>query len=168
MAGLSQSVSQSVCLDFEPILGLASTYYFLSEGCCLVSVRRPLSREGGSAVCSAITPWSESCITRNHALLSHPRLPDPLFPQEQGGPVIPPGTGFPLRRLLRLVGLRWRSSNLPPTWRARSPYIYPPGTWWSSPKTKSGYDRRSVNQYVFVSSQRGFRGVVFGRILIRH
>jgi hypothetical protein len=41
------------------------------------------------------------------------RLPQPGGPgpriyisQEQGGPVIPPGTGFPFRRLLRLVGLR--------------------------------------------------------------
>jgi hypothetical protein len=33
--------------------------------------------------------------------------------QEQGGPVIPPGTGFPLRRLVRLAGLRWRYSNPP-------------------------------------------------------
>jgi hypothetical protein len=33
------------------------------------------------------------------------------IPQEQGGPVIPPVTGFPLRRLLRLAGLRWRYSN---------------------------------------------------------
>jgi hypothetical protein len=41
------------------------------------------------------------------------------IPQEQGGPVIPPGTGFPLRRLLRLAGLRWRYSNPPPTWRDR-------------------------------------------------
>jgi hypothetical protein len=38
---------------------------------------------------------------------------------------IPAGTGFPLRRLLRLVGLRWRYSNPPPTWRARSPYLHP-------------------------------------------
>jgi hypothetical protein len=26
------------------------------------------------------------------------------IPQEHGGPVIPPGTGFPFRRLLRLAG----------------------------------------------------------------
>jgi hypothetical protein len=32
------------------------------------------------------------------------------IPQEQGGPVIPPGTGFPFRRLLRLARLRWRYS----------------------------------------------------------
>jgi hypothetical protein len=33
--------------------------------------------------------------------------------QEQGGPVTPPGTGFPFRRLLRLSGLRWRYSIRP-------------------------------------------------------
>jgi hypothetical protein len=31
-------------------------------------------------------------------------------PQKQGGLVIPPGTGFPFHRLLRLAGLRWRYS----------------------------------------------------------
>jgi hypothetical protein len=35
------------------------------------------------------------------------------IPQEQGGPVIPPGTGFTFRRLLRLAGLRWRYWNPP-------------------------------------------------------
>jgi hypothetical protein len=30
-----QSVSQSVCLDVEPTLGLVTRYYFLSEGCCM-------------------------------------------------------------------------------------------------------------------------------------
>jgi hypothetical protein len=33
------------------------------------------------------------------------------IPQEEGGPVIPQGTGFPVRRLLRLAGLRWGYSN---------------------------------------------------------
>jgi hypothetical protein len=33
------------------------------------------------------------------------------IPQEQVGPVIPPGTGFLFRRLLRLAGLRWRYST---------------------------------------------------------
>jgi hypothetical protein len=36
------------------------------------------------------------------------------IPQEQGGPVTPPGTGFPFRRLLRLAGLPWDYSNPPP------------------------------------------------------
>jgi hypothetical protein len=49
----------------------------------------------------------------NHTLLSHLRLFQPggpgsriYIPQEQGGPVIPPGTGFPLPRLLRPAGRR--------------------------------------------------------------
>jgi hypothetical protein len=34
-------------------------------------------------------------------------------PQWQGGPVIPPGTRFPFRRLLRHAGIGWRYSNPP-------------------------------------------------------
>jgi hypothetical protein len=72
----------------------------------------PSLTRGRSAICSVIT---QSLRTRNNTLLSHLRLPQPggpgsriYIPQEQGGPAIPPGTGFPLRRLLRLSGLRWR------------------------------------------------------------
>jgi hypothetical protein len=46
------------------LVGLATRYYFLSEGCCLVSVGRPLWREDGSAICSVITQWCESRRTR--------------------------------------------------------------------------------------------------------
>jgi hypothetical protein len=47
---------------------------------------------------------------------SQPGGPGPriYIPQEQGGPVIPTGTGFPFRRLLRLARLRWRYSIPPP------------------------------------------------------
>jgi hypothetical protein len=114
----------------------------LSEICGLLPVGRPLWREDGSAICSVITQWSESLRTRNHTLLFRLRLPQPggpgsriYIPKEQGGPVIPSGTGFPLRRLLRLAGLRWRYSNPPPTWRDRSLYIWPSGIGWSSPKS---------------------------------
>jgi predicted PurR-regulated permease PerM len=75
----------------------------------------------GSALCSTITHWLESRRTHNHTLLSHLRLSQPggpgpriYIPQEQGGPVIPPGTGFPFRRLLRLARIRRRYSNPPP------------------------------------------------------
>jgi hypothetical protein len=71
-------------------------------------------------VCTAITQWSESCGTRNRTLLSRPKLSPPggpgpsiYIPQEQGGPVITLGTGFPSCRLLRLEELRWRYSNPP-------------------------------------------------------
>jgi hypothetical protein len=34
-------------------------------------------------------------------------------PRREGGPVTPPGTGIPFRRLLLLAGLHWRYSNRP-------------------------------------------------------
>jgi hypothetical protein len=69
----------------------------------------------------AVTLGSKSLRSEGHILLSHLRLPQPggpgpriYIPQQQGGPDIPPGTGFPFRRLLRLAGLRWRYSTPPP------------------------------------------------------
>jgi hypothetical protein len=130
-----QSVSQSVCLGIEYPCDTCDQILFpvgmlLSEICSLVSFGRRLWREDGSAICSVITQWCESLRTRNHTLPSHLRLPQPAgpgsriyTPQEQGGPVIPPGTGFPLCHLLGLAGLRWRYSNPPRTWRDRSLYI---------------------------------------------
>jgi hypothetical protein len=50
--------------------------------------------------------------TWSHFTVSNSRLPQPGGPgpriyilQEQSGPIIPPGTGFPFRRYLRLAGL---------------------------------------------------------------
>jgi hypothetical protein len=91
-----QPVSQYVLVS-STLVGLATRYYFLSECCCLVSVRRPLWWEDGSAICSVITQWSKSRRTRNHTLLSHLSLLQPggpgshiYIPQEQGGRIIPP------------------------------------------------------------------------------
>jgi hypothetical protein len=70
---------------------------------------------------SAVILGSESRGTRDHFTVSDLSLPQPggpgpriYIPQEQGGPVISPGTGFPVRRLLRFAGLRWRYSNQTP------------------------------------------------------
>jgi hypothetical protein len=102
---LRLTVSQSVCLGIEYPCGTCDQILFpvgmlLSEICCLISVGRPLQTDG-SAICSVISQWSESLRTFNHILLSHFRLPQPgrpdsriYIPQEQGGPVIPPGTGL--------------------------------------------------------------------------
>jgi hypothetical protein len=48
-----------------------------------------------------------------------------LYPPEQSGPVIPPGTEFPFRRLLRLAGLWWRYSNPPPQKISLEPAWFP-------------------------------------------
>jgi hypothetical protein len=68
----------------------------------------------------AVTLGSKSRRTHDHILLSHLRLPQPggpgpciYVPQEQGGPVIPLGPGFPFVAS-RLAGMRWRYSNPPP------------------------------------------------------
>jgi hypothetical protein len=63
-----------------------------------------------------VTLRSESRRTQDHILLPKLAGPGPriYIPQEQGSPVIPPGTGFHLRCLLRLAGLRWKYSNPPP------------------------------------------------------
>jgi hypothetical protein len=88
----------------------------------LSSLRRAPSLTRGR-VCNLHCSHSVVRVAQIHnlILLSHLRLPQPggpgpriYIPQEQGGPVIPPGTGFSLRRLLRLAGLRWRYCNTPP------------------------------------------------------
>jgi hypothetical protein len=71
---------------------------------------------------SSVPLWYESRENQDHNLLSQfLRLTQPEGPgprmyilQEQGGVVIPPGTGFTFCRLLRLAGQRWKYSNPPP------------------------------------------------------
>jgi hypothetical protein len=126
---LGLTVSQSVCLGIEHPCGtceqiLLPVGMLLSEICGLISVGRPLWREDGSAICSVITQWSESRGTCNRTLLSHLRLPQPwglgsrvYIPQEQGGPVIPPGTGFPLRCHFRLASYQHCACELDSSYR---------------------------------------------------
>jgi hypothetical protein len=115
---LRLTVSQSLCLGIEQPsetcdLILLPTGMLLSEICGLVSVGRPLWQEHGSAICSVITQWSESCRTHNHTLLSHLRLLQPgepgshiYIPKEHGGPVRPPGIGLPsVQQTFPLVAL---------------------------------------------------------------
>jgi hypothetical protein len=96
-------------------------FHWLTITFFLLHLGLPLWREDGSIICSAVTHWIEPRRTHNHILLSYMRLLQPGGPgphiyilQEHGGPVIPPGTGFPFRRLLRLAGLRRRYTNPPP------------------------------------------------------
>jgi hypothetical protein len=109
-----QSVSWS-CVKPHP--GLRTRFLWLSHGCGFVDVGRPIWREEGS-VASAVILGSESRETHDHILLFQAgdfwRARSPcLYPQRQGGSVIPSGIVFPFRRLLRLAGLRWRYLNPP-------------------------------------------------------
>jgi hypothetical protein len=71
-----QSVSMSWCRAhsgacYQILLPVRRLLY---ESWGLVLVERPIWREDGPVVCSAIIQWSESRKTSNHTLLSHLRL----------------------------------------------------------------------------------------------
>jgi hypothetical protein len=99
---VSRSVGQFVLVSGPPwrrwpdftFLCLKITFFLLHAG-------RPLWREDGSVIFSAITHRLQSRRTHNHILLSHLRLPQPgglgpriYIPQEQSVPVIPQGIWF--------------------------------------------------------------------------
>jgi hypothetical protein len=86
-------------------------------------------------VCLGVGPPSGA---HDHILLPHLRLPQPggpgpciYIPQEQGGRVIPLGTGFSFCRPLRLTGLRLR---------------------YSQSQSHVSTDDQSVSQYVLMSN----------------
>jgi hypothetical protein len=119
---------QSVRLGDKPFETQASNFNFQLNTCGYSSYVTSSLHEDGSVVYNCC--WSSPAhsfsgpspaglMTTFYSLRfeTHPtwiaRSPY-LYPQEQGGPVISPGSGFPFRRLLRLAGLRWRYSNTPP------------------------------------------------------
>jgi hypothetical protein len=121
-----QSASLSWCQ--APIWGLRPDLYYCQTVACLLMrgaffderTGLPFTIAAGHCQCSH--SWVR--VPRDlwsYIPVSDLRLPQPGGPgshiyilQEQGGLVIPPGTGFPFRRLLRLEGLWWRYSNLLP------------------------------------------------------
>jgi hypothetical protein len=103
-----QSVSQSVIMswypaplwDLRPDITSCRNVSVWNLRSCFCGA--PSLTRDGCAICSIITQWDESRRIRNHTLLSHLTLPEPGGPvsctyisQEQGGSVIPLGTGFP-------------------------------------------------------------------------
>jgi hypothetical protein len=128
-----QSVGQSVPVSGTH-LGPATNFFFLVEisfrqmrVCYFVAPSLTRGRVCNLpyncfwAFARAVTLRSKSRRTHGLILLSHLRLPQPggpdpriYIPQERGGPVKPPGTGFPFCCRLRFSGLRWRYCNPPP------------------------------------------------------
>jgi hypothetical protein len=120
-------------------------FSFRSGICGLLDVGHPLWREDGSVIYSYNCFWalpeqslsaSELRRAHDHILLPHLRLPQPGGPgphiyilQQQGGPVIPPGTAFAFHRLLRLAGLTpLHTGN--EVWGNTDLYIYCNGCKW--------------------------------------
>jgi hypothetical protein len=95
-----------------PLTNFHFSLKFSFDSSGFVVLYRPLWREGVSVIycCSRSSP-AQSRGAQDHILLSQfLRLPQPggpgvriYIPKEQGGPDMPPGTGFPFRRFLRLV-----------------------------------------------------------------
>jgi hypothetical protein len=116
---LRQTISRPVCLGVGSPSGshdqiLATVRHLLSSCCGTPSLTR--GRVCNLLLQFAVNLRSKSCRTHDHILLSRLRLyvtvsydTSPtwrtrslyLTPQEQGVPVIPPGTGLPFCRLLR-------------------------------------------------------------------
>jgi hypothetical protein len=111
---LRPTVSRSVCLGVRRPSGTCDQFFFLLEilfrqlrvcyfvASSLTRVRVcNLHLQLLLGLARAVTLGSKSRTTHDHILLSHLRLPQSgrpgsriYIPQEQGGPVIPPGTGL--------------------------------------------------------------------------
>jgi hypothetical protein len=113
-------ISRPVYLRVKPPSGAPRPYFYYCQ------LREALSDKRTGVLFKIIAgprQRSHSCVRVSrdswpYFTVSDSRLPQPggpssriYIPHEQGGPVIPPGTRFPFRRLLRLAGLRWRYSN---------------------------------------------------------
>jgi hypothetical protein len=98
--------------------------------------------------------------SRLHFTVSDSRFPQPggrspriYIPQEQGGPVVPPGTGFPFHRLLRLAELRWRYWSPPPHWIRLFSFHYTLSIWYNTDFVENtAFNSSSIVACVFVTS----------------
>jgi hypothetical protein len=117
----------------EPITRIKLSLFqqFLTSSCRAPSLMRGRvfsSQCNHSMVRIGQNPWSHITVSSE----TYPiwRAGSHIYiSQDQGGPVIPPGTGYPLRCLLRLARLRWRYSNPPPhgiliVWNSSQLYMF--------------------------------------------
>jgi hypothetical protein len=86
----------------------------LTRGCVSFTIASGPRQRSHSRIRVPSDSWSHFTVSDSRLPTWRGRSPYLYPPQDKGGPVIPPVTGFPLRRLLRLAGLRWRYST-PPT-----------------------------------------------------
>jgi hypothetical protein len=155
-----RSANQTACLGVRPQSGPVTNFSVFSlkfslGSCWYVILWRPLWRGDGSVIyCCCLASPAQSlsgvspaglktlfyCPNFLHSPNLEGQVPVFIFPREQSGPVIPPGTGFPFRRLLPLAGLRWGYYNPPPN-----------GSISNSSRSRSYFttDSQSVSMYPY-------------------
>jgi hypothetical protein len=102
---LRPTVCQSVLVlgaHLGPATNFSHLFFFCIDNCGFLDVGHPLWGKDGSVIYCTIA--SGSCQS-SHSWVEVPQNSRPHFTV---------------------------SSETPPTWRARSPYLYPPGTGWPS------------------------------------
>jgi hypothetical protein len=107
--------------QFFLVLGPQTRFVLLSDICGVAG--HPPWGEAGSVIyshnsLSLSCPSPAELMTTSYSRLRLPKPGGPgpciCIPQEQGDPVIPPGTGFPYCHFLWLTELQWWYSNPPP------------------------------------------------------
>jgi hypothetical protein len=94
----------SVHFGYKPLETHDQQFFFSTKHLVLALTSVVILR---SKSCGLITFY---CLRFETPLAWRARSPY-LYPWEQGGPVIPPGTKFPSLCLIRLAGLQWRYST---------------------------------------------------------
>jgi hypothetical protein len=114
---------QSVRLGDKPLKTRGYWFYFIAETLRLCNILSDERMDVSFTIASGPRQRSHSQVripreSWSHFTVSHSRLPQPgapgpriYIPQEKGGPVIPPDTGFPFRRFLRPAGRRCSKSK---------------------------------------------------------
>jgi hypothetical protein len=129
---VSQSVSQNVLVS-SSLVALATRYYFLSEIYGLVSVGRPLWREDESVevkITSRLTVSQSVCLGIEHPSGTCDQILLPVGDLQSciyWAPSLTKGRVCNSQCNHSMVRV---SSETPPTWRARFPYLHPPGRGW--------------------------------------
>jgi hypothetical protein len=126
---LRPTVSRSVCLDIKHPSGAYNKIFIAVRQLAGLLMWGGLSDERmGIPFTIAAGPrqrihswdrvprdsWPYFAVSDSRLPQSRGPGPRIYIPQEQDGPVIAPGTGFPFHRLLRLAGVRWKYLTPPP------------------------------------------------------
>jgi hypothetical protein len=116
---VSLSLIQLLLLSSSPLAKQPFLSHSLPQKIPVIRLFPVICPESDHSVFTSVDFATTICLqSKAFSFPSNPQPggPSPCIhvPQRQGGPLIPPGTGFYFLRLLRLAGQRWHYSILPP------------------------------------------------------